>query len=122
LRVSARFHLLQCAAMSVALFVSMAQSLSAQQLKVLSARSAAPVSEPTLAPLPAGQKLQFGMTLPLRNQQQLQTLLSEQNNPASAQYHRYLTQAQFLEQFGPTESDYQVRDSMGMDSLIPPTN
>ncbi len=108
MRVSARFHLLQCAAMSVALFVSMAQSLSAQQLKVLSARSAAPVSEPTLAPLPAGQKLQFGMTLPLRNQQQLQTLLSEQNNPASAQYHRYLTQAQFLEQFGPTESDYQA--------------
>jgi len=37
----------------------------------------------------------------------LDRLLSEIYDPASTNYHRYLTPEQFAERFGPTEQDYQ---------------
>ena len=49
--------------------------------------------------------LVFG--LPHRNQAELDNLLVEQQNPASTNYHRWLTSDQFTERFGPTEADYQ---------------
>jgi len=52
--------------------------------------------------------LSLAISLPLRNQQALTELLSELSNPASPNYRKYLTPAQFTERFGPTEQDYQT--------------
>lgn len=52
--------------------------------------------------------LNLAIGLPLRNREALTNLLSQINDPASSQFHKYLTPAQFTEQFGPTEQDYQA--------------
>ena len=62
--------------------------------------------QPT-GPLPATNRLDLAISLPLRNQAALDRLLAEISDPASTNYHRYLTTEQFTERFGPTEQDYQ---------------
>jgi subtilase family serine protease len=57
--------------------------------------------------LPAKNRVHLVITLPLRNEQQLTNLLQQLYDPASSNYHRYLTPQQFTEQFGPAEQDYQ---------------
>jgi uncharacterized repeat protein (TIGR03803 family) len=52
--------------------------------------------------------LDLAISLPLRNREALTNLLEQIYNPASPNYHRYLTPEQFAEQFGPTEHDYQA--------------
>jgi hypothetical protein len=42
----------------------------------------------------------------LRNQQQLQALIGQLNDPSSPNYHKFLTVQQFTDQFGPTAEDY----------------
>ena len=58
--------------------------------------------------LPGSQRLNLAIGLPLRNQQELDTLLQQLYDPASPNYRRYLTPGQFTERFGPTEKDYQA--------------
>jgi hypothetical protein len=60
-----------------------------------------------MGPLPATNRLNLAIGLPLRNQAALDKLLSGIYDPASTNYHRYLTPEQFTEKFGPTEQDYQ---------------
>ena len=55
----------------------------------------------------ASQRLALAIELPLRNREALAALLEEIYDPASTNYHRYLTPDQFAERFGPTEQDYQ---------------
>jgi len=60
---------------------------------------------------PAGRldpsyQLRLAISLPLRNQKALAALLGQLQDPASPNYHKYLTPAQFAERFGPSESDY----------------
>ncbi len=50
--------------------------------------------------------LVFG--LPLRNSDKLGQLLRQISDPASPNFRHYLTPAQFTEQFGPTEEDYEA--------------
>jgi len=57
--------------------------------------------------LPATNQLNLAIGLPLRNQESLDKLLAEIYDPASTNYHRYLTPEQFTAQFGPTDEDYQ---------------
>jgi Pro-kumamolisin, activation domain len=57
--------------------------------------------------MPGSQRLSLALTLPLRNQEQLDTLLQQLDDRTSPNYHRYLTSAQFTEQFGPTVAEYQ---------------
>jgi hypothetical protein len=52
--------------------------------------------------------LSLAIGLPLRNQAALNNLLQEIYDPASTNYHHYLTPEQFAERFGPTEQDYQA--------------
>ena len=52
-------------------------------------------------------KLHLAIGLPLRNQEALTNLLEQLYDPASPNYHHYLTPEQFTAQFGPTEEDYQ---------------
>lgn len=51
-------------------------------------------------------QLRLAISLPLRNEAALSSLLTEVYDPASPKYHRFLTPGQFTEQFGPTASDY----------------
>jgi len=57
--------------------------------------------------LPATKSLQLTIGLPLRNGAALDALLQQLYDPASPNYHKFLTLEEFTEQFGPTEQDYQ---------------
>jgi hypothetical protein len=58
--------------------------------------------------LAASQHLKLAISLPLRNPEALTNLLQQIYDPASPNYHHYLTPAEFTEQFGPTAQDYQA--------------
>ena len=58
--------------------------------------------------LPATTRLHMSITLPLRNNEALGKLLKEIQDPASPNFHRYLTAEQFNDSFGPTDKDYQA--------------
>lgn len=58
--------------------------------------------------LPTTNNLTLSIGLPLRNTGALSNLLQEMYNPASTNFHKYLTTEQFTAQFGPTEQDYQA--------------
>src|SRR5579875_2312873 len=53
------------------------------------------------------QQLALSIGLTLRNQAQLDTLLSNLYDPASSQYHRFLSPAQFRASFAPTDGQVQ---------------
>jgi hypothetical protein len=67
---------------------------------------AAPTNAAALGQLPSSQQMDLSISLPLRNKQQLLTLIQQLRDPSSPQYQKYLTVQQFTEQFGPTEADY----------------
>jgi hypothetical protein len=58
--------------------------------------------------LAGSQRLNLAIGLPLRNGEALTNLLQQIYDPASTNYHRYLTPGQFTKRFGPTEQDYQA--------------
>ena len=58
--------------------------------------------------LPATNRLNLAICLPLRNGVGLSNLLKQIYDPANPNYRHYLTPAQFTEAFGPTEQDYQT--------------
>jgi hypothetical protein len=57
--------------------------------------------------LPDETRLDLALGLPLRNKQALAGLLEEIYDPASPKFHHYLTPAQFVERFSPSEQDYR---------------
>src|SRR5208282_3743212 len=57
--------------------------------------------------LPATNRLQLAIGLPLRNKDTLTNLLQQLYDRSSTNFHRFLTPEQFTEQFGPTEQDYR---------------
>jgi uncharacterized repeat protein (TIGR03803 family) len=61
-----------------------------------------------LEALPADTQLDLAIALPLRNRDALTNLLRDLYDPASPQYHHYLTAAEFAARFGPREMDYQA--------------
>ena len=50
--------------------------------------------------------LTLAIGLPLRNTTELDELIRQQYDPASTNFHRFLTPAEFTARFGPTENDY----------------
>jgi hypothetical protein len=87
--------------------LSLAVPLQAQQRQTLQTQLAAPVGVQPIGHLPGSQRLRLALTLRLRNQQELQSLLGELYDPASPSYRQFLTVQQFTEQFGPTIEDYE---------------
>ena len=57
--------------------------------------------------LSATKDLNLAIGLPLRNREALTNLLREIYDPASPNFHHYLTPEEFTARFGPTEQDYQ---------------
>jgi subtilase family serine protease len=56
---------------------------------------------------PAEQIMHLVVSLPLRNSNQLDALLNAIYDPASPQYRRFLSVAEFTDRFGPSEADYE---------------
>jgi len=56
--------------------------------------------------LPAANRLNLSIGLPLRNQNTFDELLAQIYDPASPNFRHYLTPDQFAEQFGPAAADY----------------
>jgi subtilase family serine protease len=61
---------------------------------------------PLVGHLPAQQRISLALSLPLRNQDQLERLLEDLYNPDSPNYHHYLSVEEFADRFGSTEEDY----------------
>lgn len=61
-----------------------------------------------IAPLEASRPLHVEVSLNLRNVDQLQSFLASVNRPGSADYHQFLTPAQFKAQFAPTDAQVQA--------------
>ncbi len=59
-------------------------------------------------PLAGSTHLNLAIGLPLRNREALSNLLRQIYDPASPQYHHYLTPEQFAQRFGPAQADYQA--------------
>ncbi len=57
--------------------------------------------------LAATNTLDIAIGLPLRNQKELHELIRQLYDPASTNYHQYLSPAEFTARFGPTEQDYE---------------
>ena len=53
------------------------------------------------------EQLNLAIGLPLRNQKELDEFLRQIYDPASTNFHHFLTPEQFTARFGPTEADYQ---------------
>ena len=58
--------------------------------------------------LPAEQVMQLDLVLPLSDSAGLSAFLKDIYNPASANFHHYLTVSQFTERFGPTQENYDA--------------
>src|ERR1700761_2060875 len=63
---------------------------------------------PQVGELSGTVELHLTVGLPLRNQPQLNAMLTSLYDPKSPDYRHFLTPAQFTEQFGPTDQDYQA--------------
>jgi len=83
--------------------------LRAADRRVLPSRAAEVAARlPLVTWLPATNRLQLAIGLPLRNQDTLTNLIPKLYAPGNTNFHRYLTPAQFAEQFGPVDTDYQT--------------
>jgi subtilase family serine protease len=70
------------------------------------ADSAAPlVNSDRTGDVAAGRQITAALSLKLHNQQTLEKFLADVQNPASPQYHHFLTPAQFTAEFGPAQAD-----------------
>lgn len=58
--------------------------------------------------LPATNVLSLSIGLPLRNQAELRELLHQLYDPASTNFHKFLTPPEFAARFGPSEQDYEA--------------
>jgi uncharacterized repeat protein (TIGR01451 family) len=106
LKTPARRMLLTAGAGLALSMISPAQA-AAPDMKTLLGHVPAIVSRLTpVDDLNATNRLHLAIGLPLRNAEALTNLLAQIYDPASTNYHHYLTPEQFTAQFGPTEEDY----------------
>jgi subtilase family serine protease len=92
---------------SVVAVLFLAAPLHAQARANLPTRLRAPVGAEAIGLLPGSQRMSLALTLPLRNQAKLQSLLQQLYDPNSPSYRKFLTVQQFTQEFGPTPADYE---------------
>jgi uncharacterized repeat protein (TIGR01451 family) len=61
-----------------------------------------------LGSLPATNQLHLTLSLPLRNESAFDELIRQLYDPASPNYRKFITPAEFTARFGPTEPDYNT--------------
>jgi subtilase family serine protease len=96
--------------LALALSVTFTSSVGASGVRVLRGHVPDIIGQfhlPVIGRLPAANRVHLVLMLPLRNEPALTNLLEQLYDPASINYHHYLTPQQFSEQFGPIEQDYQ---------------
>jgi subtilase family serine protease len=104
-----RFSSWIATSIGVVLLLGTIQVGSAAEMRILHGHVPPAIARLHLQPvgrLPAAQRLNLAIGLPLRNQEALTNLLQQICNPASPKFRHYLTPEEFTEQFGPAESDY----------------
>ncbi len=82
-----------------------------QQLQLLHSHVRPAIANGQAAPvglLPPTQRMNLAITLPLRNQAELTSLLERIYDPSSPDYHQFLSVTQFTAEFSPTVQDYQT--------------
>ena len=90
-------------------FITSAKTAAAAERQYLHGHRSAKMAAAPFDSEVSGEKIfQLAIGLPLRNQDQLKTLLQDLYDPRSPRYRHYLTTEQFTESFGPTEQDYQA--------------
>jgi subtilase family serine protease len=88
------------------IFIAAAQ---AEQHPIMTSHVPAEVASgvaPLVGHLPSAQRLSLAISLPLRNEAELDDLLQQLYDPQSANYHEYLSVGEFVARFGPTLADY----------------
>ena len=94
---------------ALSIFLAVCPPVAAAQRQFLEGHVPAAVNNASLVgDLPATNRLNLAIGLPLRNRETLTNLLQQLYNPADPHFHHYLTPDQFTEMFGPTEQDYQA--------------
>jgi uncharacterized membrane protein len=113
----------------VALLLFSIPGLAQQSLQILQHHLRPAVSSGQAAlvgSLPASRQMNLSIVLPLRNQDELASLLSRLYDPSSPYYRHFLSVEEFTAQFGPTAEDYQaVVDfslAHGLTVKAPPAN
>ncbi|MGA2205350.1 MAG: protease pro-enzyme activation domain-containing protein [Terracidiphilus sp.] len=104
LRIMGRLGLPIAACLSIALSVCHAQTVLTHHARPATQDGTAR----SVARLPATQAMNLVITLPLRNQDQLDQLLKDLYDPTSPSYRQFLSVEQFTEQFGPTQKGYDA--------------
>jgi len=104
MRTLGKYGLPIAAVLSIALGFCRAQTMATHHVRQATQDGTARF----IGSLPAIQDLNLVITLPLRNQDQLDQLLQDLYDPSSPSYHHFLTVEQFTEQFGPTQDDYDA--------------
>lgn len=61
---------------------------------------------PLVGHVPSSQRVSLAISLPLRNQAELDDLLQQLYDRQSPSYHKYLSVQEFADRFGPAEADY----------------
>jgi subtilase family serine protease len=102
-----RFIVVACAVVFLPL-AACAQNFTRQSLHGHVPKAVAGFHLQPTSRLSATKHLNLAIGLPLRNQQALDSLLQQIYDPTSPNFRQYLTPEQFMEQFGPTEQDYQA--------------
>jgi len=94
--------------LGISLILALAASGHAQVARVVPGHVVSVTRQlPAVDELPATNRLHLFLGLPLRNQFELNALLEDLHDPASTNFHHWLTPEDFTGRFGPTEEDYQ---------------
>jgi len=104
MRIVGKFVFPIAAFISIAVAPGQAQSLKTHHVRPATQDGSARL----MGQLPASQNLKLAITLPLRNEDQLDQLLTDLYDPSSPNYRHFLTVEQFTEQFGPTQAEYDA--------------
>jgi hypothetical protein len=96
-------------AIVVLLALAVGSSLGADKRRLIHGNTPAAVARlHALGNFPATNRLHLAIALPPRNPAELDMLLKNLYDPASASYRHYLTPQQFAEKFGASKTDYQA--------------
>jgi subtilase family serine protease len=100
---------LLAAALCACTLFFLAAAVQAEQRPTMTSHVPETVSSgvaPLVGHLPSAQRLSLAISLPLRNEAELNDLLQQLYDPQSSSYHQYLSVQEFTSRFGPAEADY----------------
>jgi hypothetical protein len=92
---------------AILLFTFYVASSGAEDRRALRAPFAI-ARDQSIARVPTTNRLDLVISLPVRNRVGLERLINDIYNPASPNFHKYLSVKQFTDEFGPSEQDYQT--------------